>query len=274
LWESPLILFSSFYIWPPEPLKKKSIVLVPRPQVEQLFATINKQLRTRLKIPDYAESVGFVLEFPNDGTPRARYLGRADEREMAEYLKQAVPDASFRNGSETPQAILPTERSMEAFKKRMETLLNREKNKTALRKERKKAERIAKQKKWNHSVKLVQRYLGIREQSAPQSSRSLWAASTPNSQVLLNLEDPAPFARDESVIFISVDVESYERDHNQITEIGIATLDTNDIEESAPGKGGRNWFKAIRARHFRIKEHGHLNNTEFVHGCADRFQFG
>lgn len=31
---------------------------------------------------------------------------------------------------------------------------------------------------------------------------------------------------------------------------------------------------AIRSRHFRINEYKHINNTEFVHGCADRFEFG
>jgi len=33
-------------------------------------------------------------------------------------------------------------------------------------------------------------------------------------------------------------------------------------------------MSAIRARHFRINEYKHVHNTDFVHGCADRFEFG
>lgn len=69
-------------------------------------------------------------------------------------------------------------------------------------------------------------------------------------------------------------MEANERNSSQITEIGIATLDTEDIQKLSPGKGGVNWMDVIRARHFRINEYKHINNTEFVSGCADRFEFG
>jgi hypothetical protein len=75
-------------------------------------------------------------------------------------------------------------------------------------------------------------------------------------------------------VFICVDIEAYEKDHKIITEIGIATLDTEDLKAIAPGKDGVNWRKAIRARHFRILEYKHLQNRDFVHGCAEYFQFG
>ncbi len=90
----------------------------------------------------------------------------------------------------------------------------------------------------------------------------------------IDVGKPAPYAQEDSVIFICVDVEAYERNHNLITEIGIATLDTADINTMSPGEGGINWMKAIRARHFRIREYAHLKNHEFINGCADFFQFG
>jgi hypothetical protein len=71
-----------------------------------------------------------------------------------------------------------------------------------------------------------------------------------------------------------VDVESYERAHHKITEIGVATLDTRDLVGVAPGKDGENWRSEVCARHFRIKEHRHLINHDFVQGCPDRFEFG
>lgn len=85
---------------------------------------------------------------------------------------------------------------------------------------------------------------------------------------------PAPFTFDRSVVFVCVDVESYERAHDKITEIGIATLDTRDLDGLAPGNDGENWRLKVRARHFRIEQYKHLRNHEFVHGCPDRFDFG
>lgn len=83
-----------------------------------------------------------------------------------------------------------------------------------------------------------------------------------------------PYAFDSDTIFISVDIESWERSHNTITEIGVAILDTRDIKHVAPGHRGNKWFEHIRAKHFRIKEHANYVNTDFVHGCPDKFEFG
>jgi len=85
---------------------------------------------------------------------------------------------------------------------------------------------------------------------------------------------PAPFSFDQSVVFICVDVESHEKAHHRITEVGIASLDTRDLIDVAPGNDGENWRSKIYARHFRIKEHKHLINHQFVNGCPDRFDFG
>lgn len=75
-------------------------------------------------------------------------------------------------------------------------------------------------------------------------------------------------------MFVSVDVESYERAHHKITEVGIATLDTKELADIAPGEDGKGWRNYIRARHFRIKENAHLVNSEFVSGHPDGFDFG
>lgn len=83
--------------------------------------------------------------------------------------------------------------------------------------------------------------------------------------------DPVPHAFDQSVVFVCVDIEAYEKDHRKITEIGISTLDTLDLKNTPPGAGGVEWMKKIRARHFRVAEYAHMNNHEFVTGCADKF---
>lgn len=81
-----------------------------------------------------------------------------------------------------------------------------------------------------------------------------------------------PYLFDKNVVFVCVDVEAWEKDHNVITEIGVSTLDTNDLARLPPGEGGKNWMTAIRPRHFRISEFKHIINQDFITGCADRFE--
>ena len=71
---------------------------------------------------------------------------------------------------------------------------------------------------------------------------------------------------------ILLQIEAWEKDHSIITEIGVSTLDTNDLVALPPGEGGKNWKTAIRPRHFRITEYQHLINQDFIVGCADRFE--
>lgn len=87
---------------------------------------------------------------------------------------------------------------------------------------------------------------------------------------LLPVEHPF----NKSVLFVCVDVESYEKDHSKITEVGVATLDTRHLIGVAPGVDGKHWRTKINARHFRIREYQHLTNSQFVSGCPDRFEFG
>ena len=141
---------------------------------------------------------------------------------------------------------------------------------------------------WCAQLKRSQCYLGIRprgmvskedfhndpnqtyEQSKAAQAAYEMAAGFKLPKLLLDW--PAPYPFDQNVVFVSVDVESYEKDHKKVTEIGVSTLDMLDLVKTPPGKGGIEWMKLIRSRHFRIVEYVHLRNTEFVVGCADQFQ--
>jgi hypothetical protein len=90
----------------------------------------------------------------------------------------------------------------------------------------------------------------------------------------INPDQPAPYPFERRPVFIAFDVEAWEMDHRAITEVGISTLDTLDIIDLPPGKDGENWFGKIRHRHFRIEEFKHLVNSERIHGCPERFEFG
>jgi hypothetical protein len=182
---------------------------------------------------------------------------------------------------------------MIVFKAKIDLMMQVQRGKKTANKEQQKAERLKKQQSWNHSIKRVQRYLGIRQTSVENQKDAIrtglqdldlqwqdYDATVKNTesklmqQEGLNIDMPAPYTQEGSVVFVCIDVEAYERNTRQITEIGIATLDTKDIASMSPGEGGVNWRKLIRARHFRINEYKHLRNNEFVDGCPDRFAFG
>jgi len=96
-------------------------------------------------------------------------------------------------------------------------------------------------------------------------------------------------------ILVAIDVEAWERDHNQITEIGIATLDTALIpsaselpslsladtdleninyEKTAPRTRASAINELIKCRHLRIHENRTLRNGMYVTDAADKFDFG
>lgn len=175
---------------------------------------------------------------------------------------------------------------MLAFKAKIDMIFQAKKGKNLVNKEKAKQDRIAKQQSWNHSVKRVQRYLGLREASNGADNSStiprniLRAADAWGGEVIgpasltYESDEPAPFVNEKSIVFICVDVEAYERNTNIVTEIGISSLDTEHLKGLAPGKNAENWRAKIQARHFRIKENVRYVNKDFVQGCAGSFDFG
>lgn len=264
---------------------------MPLAQVEHFIWIINRHLKTHLGIPVMERDPAFVIDFPDDGTPRPRYIGRSNDYETAVLTKKAIPSKSYRPPNEPASTTKPSDESLEAFKERMEEMLEMDRKKKAAIKSKKQAERYAKQQGYNHVTKRVQRYLGLRERRKEEDIDE-WGIkiSTPaaddglakieadlaklNIKAQVDVTKPVPFEQESSVVFICIDVEAYEKNHRLITEIGIATLDTADIASLVPEERGTNWFSAIRALHFRIKEYGHLNNSEYLQGCADMFRFG
>lgn len=59
-----------------------------------------------------------------------------------------------------------------------------------------------------------------------------------------------------------------------VTEIGLAILDTENIEEVPPGENGKNWLSYIEAHHLRINEYKSIVNSRYIRGCPDAFNFG
>ena len=142
---------------------------------------------------------------------------------------------------------------------------------------------------WCSQARRAQRYLGLRPARGLHydSDPGVDHTASPQDQLaaievhqaeltaqlpIINVDDFVPYDFEDSVVFIAFDVEANERPPRQITEIGISTLDTNDIKNLSPGAGAKDWFDRIKSRHFRIKEYQHIKNTDFVDGCPDRFE--
>lgn len=201
-------------------------------------------------------------------------------------LERSMPAQGFREPGETE---VVDERSFAAFRAKMEAAALAVKHKSKASKEKRKNERVVQKISWCSQLKRAQRYIGVRPcrtatvRDNPLNNSNLkWEDFIPAHKAYeaaagiilpeLDVEKLAPYAFDGNVIFICVDVESYEREHKAITEIGVSTLDTADLISCPPGEGGTNWMGKIRSRHFRIRENSHLVNKDFIAGCADRFE--
>lgn len=263
----------------------KPLLLIPRGEVEGLFQEIYDRFKIPARLPDVTRHPGFDIGFEEEGSPRPRYLGRLTDHTSLLELEAGMPEPGTEPGK--PQVL--DDRTFPAFRRKMEAAILAGKNRQKSAKSKKKQDRVVQKRGWSSQLKRTQCYLGIRprgtarkedfhnndpnqtwEESQAAQAAYEKAAGLKLPTLIPTLPVPYPF--EDSVVFVCVDVESYEKDHKKITEIGISALDTLDLAEIPPGEGGIDWMKKIRARHFRITEYAHLNNTEFIAGCADRFE--
>jgi hypothetical protein len=264
-YKSDLAHLNSYYIWDTEPIQP--LILVRENQVQDLIKEINDHLKLGLRITDSQREEGLVCRFPDHPACLPRYLGRSHSREQYDSMARNAPKRNFRAAKERSHGP-PDSGTLEQFKQMMEDMWQVQKNKSKAKKEKQQLERLDRHKSMVNQLKRAQRYLGLRASEA--AGQSTLAAGAPAIDDKL----PAPFAFDQSVVFICVDVESYDKAHDKITEIGVATLDTQDLAGVAPGKDGEDWRAKIKARHFRVIEHRNFVNHEFVRGYPDGFEFG
>ena len=259
----------------------KPLYLIPSTEVEALFKEIHKTLKIYCHFPDITRHPGFRIGFQNG--PRPRYLGRLTDECSLTDLENIHPES----WEEEPEAIEDEDRSFPAFRRKMEAAIQAGKNRQKNAKDKRKRERLTSRKGWCTQLRRAQCYLGLRPRGTvdkddfhmdpnhsyeeSQAAQEAYEKAAGLKLPELITTDPAPYPFDRNVTFVCVDVEAYEKDRNKITEIGISTLDTLDLVSTPPGKGGDEWMKKIRARHFRIAEHGHLRNVDFVGDCADNF---
>lgn len=256
----------SYYIWTEHCPSPNPIAFIPEHQLNDLVAEINQAFPdANVVITDDLREDGLVLdfnEFTDNPDFRSRWLGRSTSK--AQY--QSWMDNLIMANS-TPSA--PPERSLQAFKEKIERAAEINKNKSKATRTKRQQEQVVKRQVMAQSLQRAQRYLGLLPPTDPTMPDIASLSPSP-----IDVDKPASHPFDQEVIFIAFDVELYERGPNFVTEIGVATLDTADLADLAPGRVGEAWQKVIRARHFRIAEYKHYRNKDFVEGCPDKFEFG
>ncbi|OJD26297.1 hypothetical protein ACJ73_02326 [Blastomyces percursus] len=284
-WKRP---WDIYYINLPPSISTRPLILVPSQQVQDLIDDINNVFKTHVFLP-LDQEPGLLIPFENDGTPQPHYLGTSSSQEAKEELESTIPHAPT-DHHEPPQGCsAEVDRSFASFKAKMAAAVdaNRRKNKTARKK--KEGDRVRKLQGWCRAMKRAQCYLGMRPRrprdlEPPITDGLTWeeqkrvereyalACGIILPPMYVNKVAPCRFASEP--IFVCVDVEANEKNHYQITEIGVSTLDTLDLVGIPPGEGGINWIAKIRSRHFRISEYANVVNKEYVSGCPDSFEFG
>ncbi|KAI0816784.1 hypothetical protein GGR55DRAFT_674977 [Xylaria sp. FL0064] len=238
------------------------LLLVPTVQFEQFLNLVNHQIDGELAIPEGRAGQRFSLTFGEWDTPRPRFLGRVNSASILDALEARVhtlPADDLKHLS--PSCYQMYEDKMNEIYRSLRT------DKNIKKQERAKQKRIQRNKDSGRMLKRAQRYLGLRRAISHVSSDSSVIADWSPSK-------PAPFKARETVRFICVDIEAYEKDTRVVTEIGLAVLDTDDIIEICPGERGENWFLLVQAYHLRIQERSYMVNSEYVQGCPESFNFG
>ncbi|KAF2151997.1 hypothetical protein K461DRAFT_294855 [Myriangium duriaei CBS 260.36] len=262
------------YFWVEEVNHNKALILVPEQQVHRFIDKVDKAFpRVPLRVPQEKDWPGLVADFtsfrgmePYELTP----VGSKDELE--EVKSQLEMDTA-------PLAEIYDTDFIRALKKMIGESAN------CLTWKKKKATQEAKTKREAAAAAALmklQKCLGLRAQDDDDLASEfftlapyLMGTSTDSADVtLLPIDRKVPWAYSPPPVFISVDVEAYERDQDIVTEIGISILDVADISTIAPGHLAKFWCDKIRSKHFRIAEYMHLVNREFVRGCEENFRFG
>ncbi|KAJ9620758.1 hypothetical protein H2204_012168 [Knufia peltigerae] len=272
-----------YYVHPPVSLSSKPIILLPFAQVQKLITEIGEAFKIEVSVPDFP----FTLKFFDDNTPQPQFLGTSKSRDQFTNLQNSIEMPSESHGECPAKASLCEKQQLSAFRKKCQDALaaNTKSGGKSTTSKKKEDDRLLSVHDFNAQLRRLQRYFGLRAKSSKSPHpdvHSSWTSEQEVHQVQqdkivmghLKVGDVAPYAFEKEPVFVSVDIESYERAHELITEVGISTLDTLDLIDTPPGENGKNWINCIRSRHFRIRDHAHLVNRDFCVGNPDAFQFG
>lgn len=226
------------------------VYFVTEKNVQRLFANIQAMFpKESIEFPTAGQFEGLMVDFPFDNPDFCpSWLGESHSRQDFDHWKEKIA------GPPAQPSHTPSDTDLEKFRT---TVLAAKHALNPNKPEQDRARSLHAAK----SLADVKRLLGL----AKETESALTPVEAAES-------DEPTF--DQDAVFICCDIESFEFDHNRITEIGFATLDTRDLRGTAPGRFAQDWYGKIRGRHFRIKECLHLENRKYVKGCSKDFLFG
>ncbi|TLS29772.1 hypothetical protein PpBr36_00454 [Pyricularia pennisetigena] len=251
-------IWDFYYIQNPSP-GRLPVLLVPTKQLQHLLKYTNAALGINLTIPIGTNADKFKVWFGLGGTPRPRFLGRTTS--LDEFL--ALPALASLRENNPLNGV--TSQAQQQFRELIDGLSNVQAFKKGDAKKKKRAiQRVADRQKWGLTTKRVQRYLGLRQGKQQFVAQGVQYFTLSNSQARLPLD----------IKFVCVDVETYELNHNLVTEIGIAELDTLSLRGKPAGDKSQNWFNLIKSYHYVIKENSWAMNGQHVANNQQNFNFG
>lgn len=152
-----------FYLFEPNEAVEDPILFVPTRQLNALLHSINKELKINLTVPGGANEDKFYLRFGILDTPVPRYLGRTGDFASYTKLLNITPQPE---AEDDLMGLTQVQRDefAEIVKKAKESWQGSGKGKGKGRKKAQK--RFEDRKDWGHTIKRVQRYLGLREKMA------------------------------------------------------------------------------------------------------------
>lgn len=245
----------------------KPVTFIPLSQAQALVDEVNAAFPSlNWRFASHHQEEGLLLTFdhPNPAY-RLRFLCHSTSRAQYDFFVENI------DPSEHDQDMASSDdHSAKAFKEQMALAAEAAKNKSRKHKKEKQQKNVLQRQTMGKQLLQAQRYLGLRPEEHAASSPDLTHPTTPSFEVSQLSSHPC----ESDVIIISIDVESYEKAHGIITEVGVSTLDTQDLQGTAPGKAGENWQQFVRGRHFRVSENKTYVNKQYVKGCPDNFRFG
>ncbi|PWY84479.1 hypothetical protein BO94DRAFT_494088 [Aspergillus sclerotioniger CBS 115572] len=259
-----------YYIHAPPSLGSKCVLLTPTSEVNRFLQEINREMKCGLSLSTDV-TAGFILTF-KEQYPQPLYVGRSTTRETKDRLEGRIPVLSGHGHSSEGDM----NEEYAAFETMMEHAIEAIRNKKKNSKQ-KQMMRALQEYNTQNTIRRMQRSFGLRpvEDTDDEAEMLTWDSpgTVPTIQTI-DVTKAVPYQFWREPVFISIDVESNERCHSQITEVGVSTLDMLTLVGIPPGETGEQWRSRIHSRHLRVKEYGHIVNHDFVAGCPGMFQFG
>src|SRR5699024_9451042 len=129
---------------------------------------------------------------------------------------------------------------MGAFEKKIQAAADETKSKRKATRIERQQERYHAEVGYERCKRRVQCYFGWldAETAIDESLNSIGQEKPTDDLPAADLDATAPFPMWREPVFISVDVESNEYSHSQVTEVGVSVLDTLELVCVAPGENG------------------------------------